>query len=833
MSSRLIKPITIEREEAGAALGTGTLHYMEVADGNLRQEQIGYRLYDYGTEHVSWVTGYSTGTGTATKESDYLSLTATFASNGVRTFVIDQAVDVTDAAKLKMLWKNDGDDSSRNRSYCVVSSNKNSDQDTYDARRYRQNIFDYTSTPDEVDVSGLTGNKYIRFHAQGVSGSTGGTARVKVYAVWLEDSDGRVIGVLRFAPSGYRIWPVLNSSACREVEGSLVQFTKNQPAGTELKVYALKTTSDVEPDPADPNWAEQTSGQPLTVISVGEDLDGKRIWTKIAASTTDPAVTPTLSLLRVEINGQQILTTLGDVLMIGAAEASRVMELKRSSDQLMVFVAEEDVQVVFKALDQIMLALAEKARLINIHSAMNALERKIFGRVEITYTDPFLDESIEATATEVGQHSDPAAVADNVVTPAYKWFSLHRNKLDGSYHPMPGNDASQVGWWGKRLSGPNGKFFEPISMIDFSRPSPAYHPDTGEEVPVDTPIFVKFAEGRLGSLMCEGVTNLLTENQSSFETSAQLASCTGFTPEQSDDWSYHGNYSAKLVKASDSRANFYQSRSLSSVDVGTMFSISCYVFVPPGNNYIGKTVQARVRFAGGAQPTSFLSVTDYVLRQGVQRLTASAPLDYADRTLVGISVTEPREPYGEWQPEGSYFYVDGLQIEQKPYPTPWHIGGGTRAAPLKRITLPEALPATFGIGIAAKMLHAHDTATRTFWQAGDYRCYFDSTDNKLKITNGVVEAETAAVSWSEDDYVGIYAGRQNGKLFLQAKIAGALTDRVEAEAGAGTGETLYVGSRADGSESVNAVVADMVFHDRPEDIDPEGYLAGVPGGGEE
>jgi len=50
--------------------------------------------------------------------------------------------------------------------------------------------------------------------------------------------------------------------------------------------------------------------------------------------------------------------------------------------------------------------------------------------------------------------------------------------------------------------------------------------------------------------------------------------------------------------------------------------------------------------------------------------------------------------------------------------------------------------------------------------------------------------------------------------------------------GAGTGETLYVGSRADGSESVNAVVADMVFHDRPEDIDPVGYLAGVPGGGE-
>src|SRR5690606_15041739 len=118
---------------------------------------------------------------------------------------------------------------------------------------------------------------------------------------------------------------------------------------------------------------------------------------------------------------------------------------------------------------------------------------------------------------------------------------------------------------------------------------------------------------------------------------------------------------------------------------------------------------------------------------------------------------------------------------------PWHPGGSTRAAPLKQITLPQALPATFCIGIAAKMLHAHDTATRTFWQAGDYRCYFDAADNKIKLTNGVVTAETAAVTWAADDIVGIYAGRKNRKLFVQAKIAGALTDRVEAEAGAGAG----------------------------------------------
>lgn len=44
---------------------------------------------------------------------------------------------------------------------------------------------------------------------------------------------------------------------------------------------------------------------------------------------------------------------------------------------------------------------------------------------------------------------------------------------------------------------------------------------------------------------------------------------------------------------------------------------------------------------------------------------------------------------------------------------------------------------------------------------------------------------------------------------------------------------IYVGSRTDGSESSNAVFADFVLHDRPEDIDPEGYLSAIPGGGEE
>jgi len=469
MTSKLIRPITIEREEAGADLGTGTLSGIEVSDNKL--ELLKNTIGDYyieGVEGVLWVTGYTYHSGEIVKRADHIYLNAYYDGNySERTAVTDVAVDLTNAYKVKIEWYNDSSssNSSKRRSAFVVSTQKMSSLATYDARIYREGPF--SRRVDEIDVSGLTGNYYLRVHSRGEDGYVN---RVYLYKVWAEDAVGNIL--YEYNPSGYRIWPVLNSSACREVEGSLVQFTKNQPSGTELKVYALKTTSDVEPDPADPNWAEQTSGQPLTVISVGEDLDGKRIWTKIAASTTDPAVTPTLSLLRVVISGAQIVETRGDVLALGLAETSQIIQLKRSRDQLRLFLAEQDVQVAFKAKDQLKLAFAERSRLINIHSAMNALSRRIYGRVEITYTDPFLDESIEATATETGRHSSPAAVADNVAAPLYKWFSLHRNKLDGSYHPMPGDDPGQVGWWGETLSDENGEFADPPMLTLVFDPRP-------------------------------------------------------------------------------------------------------------------------------------------------------------------------------------------------------------------------------------------------------------------------------------------------------------------------------------------------------------------------
>jgi hypothetical protein len=83
---------------------------------------------------------------------------------------------------------------------------------------------------------------------------------------------------------------------------------------------------------------------------------------------------------------------------------------------------------------------------------MNQTLRRIFAKVEITYTDPYFTAGILTSATETGRYTYPAQTIDNVLTQAYKWFSLHKNDLTGAYHPIPGDQSISVGWWSDTLS---------------------------------------------------------------------------------------------------------------------------------------------------------------------------------------------------------------------------------------------------------------------------------------------------------------------------------------------------------------------------------------------
>jgi len=112
-----------------------------------------------------------------------------------------------------------------------------------------------------------------------------------------------------------------------------------------------------------------------------------------------------------------------------------------------------------------------------------------------------------------------------------------------------------------------------------------------------------------------------------------------------------------------------------------------------------------------------------------------------------------------------------------------------------------------------------------------YICFYDSIDDKIKLTNGVDIVEIDAV-WGINDIVGVYAGMRNGKLFIQGKVAGILTDIDETDSASINGiDKIIIGSNGKCGEYINGVIASYVYHDSINDINPLTYLSMIPGGG--
>lgn len=95
--------------------------------------------------------------------------------------------------------------------------------------------------------------------------------------------------------------------------------------------------------------------------------------------------------------------------------------------------------------------------------------RKVYGKLVIDYTNPFLDQSIEIETNEDANVSYPMQTADSVKKPIGKIFSLDGScELDGSYILAPTEDeyeTIQMGWWGNQLSSTNNLFIEPYPTL--------------------------------------------------------------------------------------------------------------------------------------------------------------------------------------------------------------------------------------------------------------------------------------------------------------------------------------------------------------------------------
>nr|DAL98415.1 MAG TPA: hypothetical protein [Caudoviricetes sp.] len=94
--------------------------------------------------------------------------------------------------------------------------------------------------------------------------------------------------------------------------------------------------------------------------------------------------------------------------------------------------------------------------------------RQVFGKIQVDYTDPLIDQSIVMVATENANVSYPQQTADGVFQLLHKFASLDGSwVLDGTYALAPANEDAliQMGWWGEQLSDSNGNFSSPYPAL--------------------------------------------------------------------------------------------------------------------------------------------------------------------------------------------------------------------------------------------------------------------------------------------------------------------------------------------------------------------------------
>jgi len=141
--------------------------------------------------------------------------------------------------------------------------------------------------------------------------------------------------------------------------------------------------------------------------------------------------------------------------------------------------------------------------------------------------------------------------------------------------------------------------------------------------------------------------------------------------------------------------------------------------------------------------------------------------------------------------------------------------------------LNAALPETFELHGSFKFFHPSTVEmARVLWKAGDYTCYID-TDLKLKVSNGVVTAESSdAFSWVAGDTFEWCTGRySNGKLMLGGKVESAspLFGELSADA-VDSGLLLYCGQN-DGADPINGLVSSCGYREGADIIGPSAHFS--------
>lgn len=152
--------------------------------------------YNAGDEKTAWTEGYSTGSGEQHKFEDNLYLSAE-TDGAERTYATAAAVDLSNVESIHIDWQETGSPPGHIESYFVAARSRGGDHSQYDAGVKIDGNFARTSH--SVDVSGLTGDYYIRIHTRHTHPAQH-NSELRVFRVWRLSWETRVS---RVESSGY------------------------------------------------------------------------------------------------------------------------------------------------------------------------------------------------------------------------------------------------------------------------------------------------------------------------------------------------------------------------------------------------------------------------------------------------------------------------------------------------------------------------------------------------------------------------------------------------------------------------------------------------------
>ena len=192
-------------------------------------------------------------------------------------------------------------------------------------------------------------------------------------------------------------------------------------------------------------------------------------------------------------------------------------------------------------------------------------KRPIRTRLEITWTDPYIDQSIQVTTNGDARISWPKQTADAMETATHKWLSADGAcKPNGAYHPCPDSEELarryQMGYWSQKLSGAGGVFAAPYPRLTVRfLPRPVFGikvigDDKRNEWPVDFRVYIYDRTGELAH------TEEIQDNQDlNYQQSLSVSNLYDVTRMELEirKWSHPGR-NAKIIEFFTAVSEIYE-----------------------------------------------------------------------------------------------------------------------------------------------------------------------------------------------------------------------------------------------------------------------------------